>query len=215
VLVDYRRSADAPFVVERPQRQITDLRRDPQPDDALSHALKQFPGALVWAEGFRRDGSPGLPLSELTESDALIVYTAPTRPYALQEALERVQPVQVVLIAADPPIQGVLGVQRRLLELIKHVLNQQNGQTTLQALAEAVGQAPATARLALDHAAAQGEISVSYGRGNRVQIAQVHGTPAADESVRRAAFYASVAETEAYRAFFRRAVPAQLLGDEA
>jgi len=215
VLVDYRRSAAAPVVVERPQHQVTDLRRDPHPDRALSQALEQFPGALVWAEGFRRAESPGLPLSELVESDRLIVYTAPTSPHALQDALERVQPAQMVLIAADPPIQGFLGVQRRLLELVKHVLNQQEGQTTLQALAEAVGQAPATVRLALDHAAAQGEISVSYGRGERVQIAQVHGTPAADEPVKRAAFYASVAETEAYRAFFRRAAPVQLLGDEA
>jgi single-stranded-DNA-specific exonuclease len=214
VLVDYRRSASAPVVVERPRRQVTDLRRDPHPEEALNRILKQFPGALVWAEGFRRAESPGLPLSELTASDALVVYTAPTGPYALQEALERVQPVQVVLIAVDPPIQGVLGVQRRLLELVKHVLNQQKGQTTLQALAEAVGQAPATVRLALDHTAAQGEISVNYGRGDRIQIAQVHGTPATDEPMKRAAFNASVAETEAYRAFFRRAAPPQLLGDE-
>jgi single-stranded-DNA-specific exonuclease len=213
VLVDYRRSASAPVTVERSQRQVIDLRREPDADQALSQILEQLPGALVWAEGFRRAESPGLPLSELIESDVLVVYTAPAGLYALQEALERVKPVQVVLIAIDPPIQGAQAVQRRLLELVKYVLQQQGGQTTLAALAEAVGQAPATVRLALDHIATQGEIDVRYGRGDRVQIA-LGGTPAADEPVKRAAFCAGVAETDAYRAFFRRATPSQVLGEK-
>jgi single-stranded-DNA-specific exonuclease len=214
VLVDFRRSASAPVVVERPQRRVTDLRHERDPDQALAIVLKQFPAALVWSEGFRRAESPGLPLSELTESDVLIVYTAPASPHALQEALERVKPVQVVLIAIDPPVRGAPGVERRVLELAKYVLNQQKGQTTLGELAEAVGYSPETIRLALDHAAAQGEIGVTYRHGDRVQIDLGNGVPASEKSVKRAAFCASVAETEAYRAFFRRAASVQVFGEE-
>ncbi len=214
LLVDHRRSENAPVELERPPRQVIDHRADPHPDRVLRSVLEQHPDAAVWAEGYRRTESPGVPLDELRESDTLVVYTAPFGPQALQEALENVQPASVVLLGVNPPNQAFADVQRRLLELVKYVLNHQDGETSLGALAVAVGQSPQTVHLALEYVAARGEIAVDYQDGDALTITRLHETPSATAEAELAAFKTAVAETAAYRAFFRRAAPSHILGED-
>ncbi|MBN1201375.1 MAG: single-stranded-DNA-specific exonuclease RecJ [Anaerolineae bacterium] len=214
VLVDFRRSASTPPAAIHPQRQWHDYRQSPYPDTILQDITAQHPEAAIWAEGYRRVESPGLPLSELPTSDMLIVYTTPTGPQALHKALERVQPVHVALLGVDPPIRAMQDVLRRVLELVKYVLNQQDGHTGLDALAEAVGQSNETIRLVLDYYAARGEIMVDYRRGGSVRLAPGSGEPAGDALSKLDLLRASLNETAAYRAFFQRARAANLLGWE-
>lgn len=213
VLVDYRRAVSAPLEVQRPALEIIDRRGSPSPADDLAGILQQHPDAAVWAEGYRRADSPGQPLDELRACETLVVYSAPSGPQALQEALERIQPARLVLLGVLPPLQALTDVHRRLLELVKYVLNQQAGHTTLSALAGAVAQTRQTVQHALDYCVARGEIEVDYADGS-VQIRQGSGRAAADEAVTRAAFEAGAAETAAYRVFFRRAEAAHLAGQE-
>jgi single-stranded-DNA-specific exonuclease len=214
VLVDVHRSASAPVEVASPQRQVIDFRGSPYPDQVLRDVLDQYPDAAVWAEGYRRAQSPGVPLSDLSAAPVLVVYTTPTYPHALQNALRRVKPDLVVLVATNPPTQAFTDVLKRILGLIKYVLNQQEGQTTLTALAEASGQSSATIRLVLEYLIAKGEIEVTYGRGDSVSITPAHHSPAPDVTEKRDAVQISTAETAAYRAFFQRATPQQLLGED-
>jgi single-stranded-DNA-specific exonuclease len=207
-LVDTRRSASAPIEVERSQREVIDQRRSPSPAG--------MPGArstAIWAEGYRRAESPGLPLHELPEAEQLVIYTAPAGPYALQEALERVKPARVVLMGLNPPTLAFPDVQRRVLELVKFVMNRQAGQTSLSALAGAVAQLPDTIRQALDYTAARGEIDVEYTGEEGITITPANRPPSPDVEEKLAAFQAGVAETAAYRAFFERATPEQILGE--
>ncbi|MBI5958900.1 MAG: single-stranded-DNA-specific exonuclease RecJ [Chloroflexi bacterium] len=213
-LADYRRAASAPVRIERPQRQITDLRRSPSPTAALEQLLRDYPDAAVWAEGYRRAESPGHPFGELSFSETLVVYTTPAGPYALHNALKQVQPTQLVLIGIDPPIQAFSDVQQRVLQLVKYVLNQQDGQTSLGALASAVGQLPETIRAALAYSAALGDISIEPMNEDEIKLIRVANPSAPDTAERLAALRACVAETAAYRAFFRRAAPEQILGEE-
>lgn len=214
VLVDYRRSAATPVTVDIPRREIEDHRYSPAPLQVLSQMLDHYPEAAVWAEGYRRSESPGFALAELPESNVLIIYTAPSGPQPLQEALERVKPVKAVLVATDPPIQTLPDVQRRILEIIKYVLNQQNGKTTLDALTGAVAQSTATIRHLLDYYAAKGEITVEYKRGTTVMVTYTNTSPAPDLAEKLSTLHAGFVETAAYRAFFKRADPYQLLGWE-
>jgi single-stranded-DNA-specific exonuclease len=213
-LVDYRRSASAPVRVERPPRRMSDFRQSPSPAAALEHLLQQHPGAAVWAEGYRRAESPGLPLHELSMSDTLVVYTTPASPHTLQNALQRVQPVHVVLLGIEPPIHALADVQWRVLELVKYVLNRQGGSTTLSALAGAVAQLPETIQAALEYSVAQGEISLQAGDQDTILITRTANPPTPDAAEKWAALRACVAETAAYRAFFRRAAPEHIMGDE-
>ena len=213
VLVDYHRSASAPVEVTRPQRQIIDHRGSPYPDQVLRDVLDHYPEAVVWAEGYRRAESPGLPLSELPIADVLIVYTTPPYPQAFQNALQRVKPDTIVLIATNPPTQALTDVLKRILGLIKYVLNQQQGHTSMTGLSEAVGQSSATIRLVLDYLVAKGEIDVAY--MDTLTITPAHRSPAPDVAERLAVVQTGVAETAAYRAFFQRATPQQLFGEDA
>jgi hypothetical protein len=168
----------------------------------------------IWAEGYRRAESPGLPLHELPEAEQLVIYTAPAGPYALQEALERVKPARVVLMGLNPPTLTFPDVQRRVLELVKFVMNRQAGQTSLSALAGAVAQLPDTIRQALDYHAARGEIDIEYTGEDGITITPANRPPSPDAEEKLAAFQAGVAETAAYRAFFERATPEQILGEK-
>ena len=214
VLVDFHRAASAPAEVVPPQRQVIDFRGSPYPDQVLRDVLDRYPDAVVWAEGYRRAESPGVPLSDLSAADVLVVYTTPTYPHAFQNALQRVKPDLIVLVATDPPTQAFTDVLKRILSLIKYVLNQQQGQTTLTALAETSGQSSATIRLVLEYLVAKGEIEVTYARGDSVSITAAHQSPTADVVEKRDAVQTSTTETAAYRAFFQRATPQQLLGED-
>ncbi len=213
VLVDFRHSENAPVEIVPPPRQIIDQRTAPYPNDILNDICAAYPNAAIWAEGYRRAESPGIPLSELTESPMLVVYTAPTGPQPLQDALQRVQPAHIVLLGINPPIETSEDVLRRIQELLKYVTNQQRGHTTLIALTEAIAQSERTIRLALDHLTAQGKFAISYQRGGGIKVAPTQSTATVSEASELwAALQVSVAETAAYRSYFRRVAPEHLLG---
>ena len=95
------------------------------------------------------------------------------------------------------------------------MVNRQHGQTSRNALAAAVGQSPTTVQLALDTITAQGEIVVEYHQNNTITITRTGESPSPDAPAKLAAFQAAVAETAAYRAFFRRATPPYILGEDS
>lgn len=207
-LVNFRRAVSAPPEVIQPSHEIVDYRVvNKAPQDIIA----QYPDAAVWAEGYRRADSPGVPLSELSEANELIVYTTPAGPQMLQNALERVKPHCVVLVAVNPPLQTLSDVLRRLMELVKYVLNQQHGETTLIALAEAIGQTSTTIQLAMDYSAALGEIDVILQDENLI-LKKGSGISSPDASEQLAILQASFNETAAYRAYFCHADPHRLLG---
>ncbi len=211
-LVDLRRAASAPPVITRPPRHITDHRGEPYPDVLLARLQAQHPDAAIWAEGYRKTDSPGLPLAELQPAPTLIIYTAPYGPQPLQEALKRVDPVQVVLLGLSPQQETVPDIQRRILELIKFVLNCQDGRTTISALAAATGQSPKTVELALETIEARGEIQLDPAQtGDAICLLPGAGVPSTEAAEKLAAFQASAAETRAYRAFFNRAAAIYVL----
>jgi hypothetical protein len=121
-----------------------------------------------------------------------------------------------MLLGINPPNTAYADVWRRIRELVKYILNQQDGRTTLTALAEAVAQPERTLRLALDYTAAQGEITVEYRRGGGIVIAPPSVKSDASDTTPDllAALQTSIAETAAYRAYFRRANPEHLLGPD-
>jgi hypothetical protein len=181
----------------------------------MLHTVRsEFPAAAIWTEGLRRAEAPGLPLAELPHADVLVIHTTPSGPQAILEALEKVDPHLVILLGQDPPIQAFAALQRRLLELLKYVLNRQDGLTTLSALAAATAQKRETVRLGLEYYAARGEIAIRWNSDDECQATpgSAQGGPDVEECF--TAFQASAAETAAYRAYFRRANPYHLLGWE-
>ena len=157
----------APVTVEKPRRDVLDWRAN-APQAALARALETYPDAVVWAEGYRRAESPGLPLADLPQRPALVIYTAPSGPRALQEALERTQPQTLILIGAPPPFASTERVLERVWQLLRYVMTHEESRTTLSALAGATAQTLRTVRLALEYTAARGDVAVEFGRGETV-----------------------------------------------
>ncbi|MBN1680894.1 MAG: single-stranded-DNA-specific exonuclease RecJ [Anaerolineae bacterium] len=212
VLVDFHRSASAPPPITRPQRQIVDQRGAPYPMQVLDQLREQYPHAVVWAEGYRQVESPGVPASELQLSPVLIVYTTPANRRLLQAAIERVEPDTVVLVAVNPPLQTLQEILDRVLALVKYCVNQQAGKTTLDVLAAAVGQSPETIEVILGLYEARGQVTVAYSHGENLTITTSDSTPRANTEELLVLFQANIHETAAYRAYFQRAAPDDLLG---
>lgn len=211
-LVDFRRSASAPVVVPPVEREVIDRRGAPDPLAAL-HALQtEYPGAAVWAEGFRRAESPGVAVDALELSGTLIIYTSPPDPRALRAALERVEPERVILLAVDPPLRSLQDLVRRLLELAKFIINQTDGRTTLEELAAATGHSLATIDAALVWLGAEGKFSVQWDANDTLRLGPPGGAQQANADTLRALVEDAVRETAAYRAYVRRADPRALLG---
>ena len=211
-LVDFRRSAGAPVVVPAVKREVIDRRGAAQPHEALSALLAEYPGASVWAEGYRRAESPGVPAHELAPAETLIVYTSPPDPGALRAALERVDPQRVILLAVDPPLRAFPDLARRLLELAKYVMRHTDGRTTLSELAAATGHSLAAVDAALAWLDAEGTVGVRWEPDDTLRVAPAEGTRRDDGDLRRALAEAAVRETAAYRAYVQRADPRALLG---
>ncbi len=215
-LVDFRPSPTETVAVPTPARQILDRRLAPQPLLELSALRSAYPDAVTWAEGYRRSEAPGVPLSALCPAQTLIIYTAPCGPNALSQAMQQVSPARVILFGVDPPLTKADAILRRILELVKYVMARQGGLAALGQLAEAVAQPERVIRLALRYAQSANVLTWEESQDGEVSISRPPaGVSATDgDSALWAAFQAQVAETSAYRTFFRRATLAQLFPEE-
>ena len=215
-LVGFRPSPVASITVSAPARQVIDRRTLPPSAQALAALRAAYPDALIWAEGYRRSEAPGIPLSALHPTKTLLVYTAPCGPYALAQALQKTSAQCVVLVGIDPPLTQASAILRRILELVKHVLAHQEGRVSLQDLAEAVAQPERVIRLALRYAQSGGVLNWEEEAAGMIVLS--HPPSGADKTdgdpTLWAAFQAQVAETAAYRAYFRHAATEQLLAEE-
>ena len=213
VLVDHRPSVTAPPPEIRPARTVIDYRDATRPAARLDELRTDYPDAVVWAEGYRRADSPGVPLHELSEAETLVVYTPPASPQALHDALERVQAVRVALFAVDPPFRTLTDVLKQLGGLVRYVVHEQAGRTTLHELAGALALTPQTVRAALDTFAARGDLAATYKRGGGVMISLENPPPPGDIEAALTTLQNRLAETDAYRAFYKRATAEKLVED--
>lgn len=211
-LVDFRRSAGAPVVVPEIERDVIDRRGSADPLAELHALLAEYPGAAVWAEGYRRAESPGLPARDLPPSSTLIIYTSPPDRSALVSALERIDPQTVILLAVDPPLRTFRDLTRRLLELAKYVIHHADGRTTLDELAAATGHSLDTVDAVLAWLDAEGTLSVRWEPDDTLRLAAPDGARREDADLRRALAEAALTESAAYRRYIQRADPRALLG---
>jgi hypothetical protein len=153
----------------------------------------------------------------LPRADALAIWTAPPGPAELRAALERVIPVRVCLFGVDPDLDRPEPFTRRLVGLVKYALSAHGGRTTLSSLAAATAQREITVLAALEWLAARGDIRMQREGDNLVLLKGPRRTgqeqPFEAEIARiRGRLEALLAESAAYRAFFRSADPDALVG---
>lgn len=166
----------------------------------------------VWIEDAGAHGLPGQRRYELAAASTLVVWSAPPGPRELQAALARVSPRRVIVCAVqDQGEDAVEPFLRRLAGLLKYDLTRRQGRVYLPALAAATGQRLATVRKGVEWLAARGRITVALWDGDDLQVGAGDERSGTRSTELEADLRALLAETAAYRAYFRRADVAHIL----
>lgn len=158
----------------------------------------------IWAEGLLEPLAGGRTRAWLEPAEALVVYTCPPSQAVLQAALGQAAPQIVYLFAVDPGLDASQVFLERLAGLVKHNLQAKNGSGRLDNLAGALGHRAATVVAGLDWLQARGQIHYTLGRNGQLDI-QAAKNPPTDARGAADRLRALLAETRAYRAYYRSA----------
>lgn len=189
---------------EMPQPEVVDYRGQPQPL-AILHALCQAGPVQVWAEGEARLRLEAQGRGDLNPCPTLVIWTAPPGRAELRQALDRVQPRQVVLFGHEPETATSKAFLSRLAGLVKYTLNQQQGLTQLSALAAATAQRELAVRLGLAWLEASGFLSELLIQDAQISFAEGQGVQQPERKEALAVqLEALLEEAAAFRAYFLR-----------
>ncbi len=196
-----------------PQQTITDWRTRTTENDAVEAFRQQEPGGLIWAEGEVARMVSACNRLQLTRTEALLIYTTPPSPEVLHQALAKAKPQRLYLLGVPPNDPSAQAFLRRLLGLAKYAINHKAGRVEFDHLAAATAQTEIAVRWGLRLLAAKGVILLDE-QETEIRISPAQTDPASnltDTQEAADALRAALAETAAYRAFFSRAAPDNLL----
>ncbi|HLA44163.1 MAG TPA: single-stranded-DNA-specific exonuclease RecJ, partial [Aggregatilineales bacterium] len=121
-LIDWQQVAPPEDAVPEPPELI-----DCRDSFNLNRIRAEEASLMIWAEGFSQKDSPGIPLSELEEADALILYTAPPHSDALQKAIKAVRPKRLYVYAQTPPFDQAQKLIEATAALLRAAQEQYDG----------------------------------------------------------------------------------------
>ena len=192
--------------------EVKDYRDVPQPREMLAGLVER--GAVaVWREGEDARDIPGHDRWNLPPAATLAIWTAPPGPAELRAALAQVEPARVCLFGRDPGVDTPDAFIRRLTGLIRYALSARGGRAPIGPLAAATAHREVTVRLGLAWLAARGHVRIASETDGEAQLAPGDGVsaPDADFKALDARLRAALAETAAYRAYFRETNAAALV----
>ncbi len=202
---DMRRRTPPPV---RPRREIVDLRQS----DAVQELFSD-PEALFWSgenlPGVTRLTRPAHQLPAKT----LVLWHAPPGHGSLQAMLTESQAERVVLVARPTPLDTAAAFMRHLMGMIKFALAHHGGRLTLADIATAMVHRDATVRLAVDWLVAQGKLRIIVRTDETLVVRADDASPVANAAMLENTLRELLAETAAYRQFFRTAQLTALFPD--
>jgi single-stranded-DNA-specific exonuclease len=195
--VDFRVLEGGRIEVRSKKLEVFDLRKAENPHKQLS--TFQFP---IWAEGTEKKALNGLTRLELEPAETLVLWTTPPSPETLRAALKIVRPEKVIVFAIDPGTDDFKPFAERLAGLVKYLIHQKAGQTSLAELAAATAQTEAAVRLGLEWLAKRGQVTVA---GSEETLVLTAGGTSDEKAAETAAsqLLSRLQETAAYRKHFQ------------
>ncbi len=172
--------------------------------EELRERLKPSQGLTIWADGPHNAPLPIVRRYDLTETETLVVWSAPCGWRELIYALERVKPKTIYLCDADALEDRLEPFIKRLGGLLKHDLNQRGGRIDIARLAAALGQRLITARKGIEWLEDSGQIRVSEWGEDEIVIAHGDGYTSDEADQVKSDLHLLLAETAAWRAYYRR-----------
>ena len=167
----------------------------------------------MWREGVTASEIPGRNRNDLSQATALAIWTTPPGLSELRAALAQVSPSKVYLFAVDPGLDHPEAFLRRLTGLVKYALRVQGGHVSIPDLAAATAQREAAIRAGLAWLIARGHIELLREENDEVTLTRGDGTRQPGLADVTTQLQAILAETSAYRVYFKHA-PADKLFDK-
>jgi single-stranded-DNA-specific exonuclease len=161
--------------------------------------------AVIWAEGREKLPAAALPRHRLSPAGSLIVWSAPPDPDVFRQVVNRVRPHQIYVVGFPATFDAFPAFIKRLMGLIKHALSHKSGELILEEVAAALGQAVTTARLGIGWLEAQGKLAITVEEAELLVVRPAQGAASAEAEALEQILKAALAETAAYRQFFRQA----------
>jgi single-stranded-DNA-specific exonuclease len=164
----------------------------------------------LWSEGVTLPSFIPLLRHQLTPAEALVIWTAPPGQDIYRQALTAVTPRRIYLVGQPSPFDALPAFIKQLVGLVKYALTQKEGELDLPQLAASLGHRQATVRLGLDWLIAQGKLSIYADEGDILVVRPAKASSRAEAATIETLLQAALAETAAYRQFFRTASLAAL-----
>jgi single-stranded-DNA-specific exonuclease len=200
-------TASAP---KKPRFTPHDLRRTPDPQTVLSQLPAQ--DTVIWAEGqpIPQGGANRLAVRPAAH---LVIWGAPPGREELQAVLFSTQPEHVYLCAHRSPPDQPAELLNHLAGLLRYAITHKAGRASLAVLAANTGQRSAAIRSALNWLQARGSLRIEFlAEGDEILASPTRSQPLSEVVARHeAALTFILRETAAYRAYYHRAEPQDIL----
>jgi single-stranded-DNA-specific exonuclease len=177
-------------------------------ESPLSH-LSSLLSPLLWAEGISLPQST-LTRHQLTPAETLVIWTPPPGQDIYRQAIAQVRPRQIIVVAQPVLLDKLLAFIPQLMGLVKYAIQHKEGEVNLEGVAAVLGHRRATVRLGVDWLVAQGKLSIVADEGDWLVLRADLRSPRPEAAALETLLQTALAETAAYRDFFRRASLAAL-----
>lgn len=167
-------------------------------------------GLTIWSDGAQAAPFPLVRRYDLAEAESMIIWSPPCGGRELSYALDRVKPTKIYLCAIDETEDKLEPFLRRLAGLLKHDLNRRGGQVAVARLAAALDQRLATTRKGIEWLDAVGQIKVIDWGNDEITIETGENQKSVEADDVRSELKVLLAETAAWRAYYRRMDVAQI-----
>ncbi len=210
--IDYRISKTQPLVMESARRpiKIIDLRNEPEPINKVNQ-ITISEKLIIWGEACDKSMLNCQDRLSLQAADTLAIWTIPPGTAELHTVLEKVKPCKVYLFAIDPGTDDSTEFLNRLVGLLKHSIKSSGGKVSLKVMASACAQRLPTLKAGLEWLNLSGYIHILSIKGDEVNLEPGTRQKQAAASAASTRLTSMLAESAAYRRYYRTAKPERLI----
>ncbi len=160
---------------------------------------------LIWAEGTTPANFSATNRCQLHPAETLVIWSAPPGQDVFQQILNRVNARQIYLVGQPSPLDHFPAFVAQLMGLVKYAITHKTGEINLEQLAAALGQRAGTARLGLEWLEIQGKLDITVDEPEALVVQPAQRPPQGESAEIERTLKSVLAETAAYRRFFKKA----------
>jgi single-stranded-DNA-specific exonuclease len=184
--------------------EVIDLRAEPAPLAKLNELLVNEK-LIIWGEATAKSQLDCLDRFSLRPAKSLAIWTIPPGPAEIQAALEKVKPAKVYIFADNPGMDEPAAFLKRMIGLVKHILNTSNGIASLNILAAATAQRIPIVKAGLEWLDRTGYINLKSIKGDEVRFDAGNEAKNQSVSLESSGLYSMLTESAAFRRYFMAA----------